>query len=235
VERLRSLTLLVKQQLARRSRLEAERDGASMLPIPVQLAKLAGERTARTFLAAESTVLRAEQARRLQQGKEIALRIAAARNEVEALKRKLDQIDVQKNMRTERLDDLVAVAQAEARLSEAEEANARLSSENTANLANAITTVDKEVAVAQDAIIFARTLATMLYRSNGRALQAVAYEIVRQSKDGAGTLEATETSPLMPGDVLKINPKVAAINPSSVAPVPQSEPTPPYIQTAIEN
>jgi protein involved in polysaccharide export with SLBB domain len=48
------------------------------------------------------------------------------------------------------------------------------------------------------------------------------YEIVRQSKDGARSLQATETSPLMPGDVLNINPNVAAINPSPVTPVPQS-------------
>jgi polysaccharide biosynthesis/export protein ExoF len=268
-ERLRSLTLQVKQLLARRSRLEAQRDGESTLPVPVQLANLAGERTARTFLAAESTILRAEQARRLQQSKEIALRVAAGRNEVEALKRKLDQIEIQKNMRTERLDDLqklkdrgwvtsnnvvilrtelsdiesrrqdyvVAIVQAEARLAEAEEANARLSSETTENLANAIATVDKEVAVAQDAMVSARTLATVLSRSSGTALQGVGYEIVRQSKDGAKTLQATETSPLMPGDVLKINPSgaAAAIRPSSVSPLPQPDPSIPYVRAANEN
>ena len=91
MERLRTMTLQVKQLLARRARLEAERDGASTLPIPIQLAKLAGEKTARNFLATESTILRAEQARRQQQGREIASRLAAARNEVDALKRKLEQ------------------------------------------------------------------------------------------------------------------------------------------------
>ncbi|MEA3083900.1 MAG: polysaccharide biosynthesis/export protein ExoF [Paraburkholderia sp.] len=268
-ERLRSLTLQVKQLLARRSRLEAERDGESILPVPVQLANLAGERTARTFLAAESTILRAEQARRLQQAKEIALKVASGRNEVEALKRKLDQIEIQKNMRTERLDDLqklkdrgwvtsnnvvilrtelsdiesrrqdyvVAIVQAEARLAEAEQANARLSSETTENLANAMATVDKEVAVAQEAMVSARTLATVLSRSSGSASQTVAYEIVRQSKDGARTLQATETSPLMPGDVLKINPSgaAAAIRPSSMAPLPQPDPSIPYVRAANEN
>lgn len=271
MERLRSMSLQVKQLLARRARLEAERDGVSTLPIPIQLAKLvwdaAGERTARTFLATESTILRAEQARRRQQDKEIALRVAAARDEVEALKRKLDQVDVQKDMRIERLNDmqklkdrglvtsnnvvalrtelsdieahrqdyLVAIVQAEARLAEAEEASPRLSSENKANLAKAIATVDQEIAAAQEAMISAKALATILYRPNSSKLQAEAYEIVRQSKDGARTLQATETSPLMPGDVLKINPKVAAINPSSVAPVPQLGPTLPSIHTANEN
>jgi protein involved in polysaccharide export with SLBB domain len=271
MERLRSMSLQVKQLLARRARLEAERDGVSTLPIPIQLAKLvwdaAGERTARTFLATESTILRAEQARRRQQDKEIALRVAAARDEVEALKRKLDQVDVQKDMRIERLNDmqklkdrglvtsnnvvalrtelsdieahrqdyLVAIVQAEARLAEAEEASPRLSSENKANLAKAIATVDQEIAAAQEAMISAKALATILYRPNSSKLQAEAYEIVRQSKDGARTLRVTEISPLMPGDVLKINPNVAAINPSSVAPLPQSEPTLPYTHTANEN
>jgi hypothetical protein len=265
------MSLQVKQLLARRARLEAERDGVSTLPIPIQLAKLvwdaAGERTARTFLATESTILRAEQARRRQQDKEIALRVAAARDEVEALKRKLDQVDVQKDMRIERLNDmqklkdrglvtsnnvvalrtelsdieahrqdyLVAIVQAEARLAEAEEASPRLSSENKANLAKAIATVDQEIAAAQEAMISAKALATILYRPNSSKLQAEAYEIVRQSKDGARTLRVTEISPLMPGDVLKINPNVAAINPGSVAPLPQSEPTLPYTHTANEN
>jgi exopolysaccharide production protein ExoF len=200
---------------------------------------------------------------RRQHDKEIALRVAAARTEVEALKRKLDQIDVQKDMRIERLNDmqklkergwvtsnnvvtlrtelsdieahrqdyLAAVAQAEARLAEAEEAGPRLSSENTANLAKAIATVDQEIEAAQESMISARVLATILYKPNSSTLQAQAYEIVRQSKDGAMTLQATETSPLMPGDVLKVNPNVTAINPNSVAPVPQSEPTLPYPYT----
>src|SRR3954468_270890 len=51
MERLRTMTLQTKQLLARRARLEAERDGASTLPVPVQLAKLAGEKTAQTLLA----------------------------------------------------------------------------------------------------------------------------------------------------------------------------------------
>ena len=190
------------------------------------------------------------------------MKVAAARSELEALKGKLDQIDVQKDMRIERLNDmqklkdrglntsnnvvilrtelsdiearrqdyLVAVVQAQARLAEAEEADARLSSENSAGLAKAIATVDQEIAAAQEAMASASVLATVLYnRPDG---QAQTYEIVRQSKDGAKTLQATETSPLMPGDVLKINPNSAAINPTSVAPAPQSERTMTYIHAA---
>jgi exopolysaccharide production protein ExoF len=260
MERLRIATLQVEQLLARRARLEAERDGVSALSIPDngiadQQAKLDRERTAGTFLARESTILRAEQARRRQQDKDIALRVEAARNEVSALKRKLDQFDVEKGLSLERLDtmqklkdrgvsttkdvlmlrteladiearrqdSLVAVVQAETRLAEAEGDSARRSSENTADIAKEIATVEEKIAAAREATISARVLTTIFYRSSGPALQAETYEIVRQSKNGAKSLEATETSPLMPGDVLKINPNnVAAINPRSVTPTPQS-------------
>jgi exopolysaccharide production protein ExoF len=264
MERLRTMTLQTKQLLARRARLEAERDGVSTLPIPLQLARLAGEKTAQTFLATESAILRAEQARRQQQRREIASKLAAARNEVEALKSKLEQSEVQKEMRIERLNDLqklkdrglvtsnnvvalrtelsdiearrqdylVAIVQAEARLADAEEASPRLLSENTANLVIAIATVDKEIAAAQETMISARTLATILYKPNSGTPQAEAYEIVRQSRDGARTLPATETSPLMPGDVLKITSGTGAINPTSVSPMPQSGPPAPYISAA---
>jgi hypothetical protein len=59
---------------------------------------------------------------------------------------------------------------------------------------------------------------------------------VRQSKDGARTLQATETSPLMPGDVLKINPSgtAAAIRSSSVPSLPQPESLIPYVRAANE-
>ena len=139
-------------------------------------------------------------------------------NNVVTLRTELSDIEAH------RQDYLVAIVQAEARLADAEEASARLSSENSANLANAIAAVDKEIAAAQEAMISARALATILYRPNSGTPQAEAYEIVRQSKDGARTLPATETSPLMPGDVLKINSGTSAINPTSVSPMPQSGP-----------
>jgi protein involved in polysaccharide export with SLBB domain len=106
MERLRTKADQVKRLLARRARLEAQRDGISTLPMPVQLTTLAGEHDARTFLAAESAVLRAEQAKRQHQENEIAAKIAAARDEVEALKRKLDQADIQKEIRIERLNGM---------------------------------------------------------------------------------------------------------------------------------
>ena len=265
MERLRSISLQVKLLLARRARLEAERDGTSTLPVPVQLAKLAGEATARTFIAAENTILSAEQARRKQQAREINSKVAAARNEAEALRRKLEHVDAQRDMRLERLselqklkdrgwatstnfltlrtelsdieahrqDYLVQIVQAEARLAEAEEAGPRLSSEDTANRAKAIATVDQEIATAQAAMTSARTLATILYRPNSGMPQEAGYEIVRQSKEGARTIQATETSPLMPGDVLKVIPKAAAVvAPSLVAPMQQPESTVGRIYTA---
>jgi polysaccharide biosynthesis/export protein ExoF len=265
MERLRVETLQVEHLLAQRARLEAQRDGVSALSapvegvsnllapdeevssLPIRLAKIDLERTARTFLSRESAILRAEQAKRLQQDQEIALRAAAARSEIGELKRKLDQFDLEKGLRNERLDamqklkergvlttnsvlllrteladiearrqdSLVAVLQATSRLREAEEDGAKLTSENTANLEKEIATVDNEIAAAREAAISATALATVLYKPNDSTGQAT-YEIVRQSKDGAKNLQATETSPLMPGDVLKINPgSAASINATS--------------------
>ncbi len=55
----------------------------------------------------------------------------------------------------------------------------------------------------------ATALATVLYKPGDSSGQAT-YTIVRQSNEGAKTLQATETSPLMPGDVLKISPSSTA-------------------------
>lgn len=267
-QRLRVATLQLEQLLARRGRLVAERDrvpsfsapgGVISLPTPddggstspIQLAKLDLEKTAGAFIATENTILRAEEAKRQLQDREIALKATAARNEVNALKRKLDQFDVQKDLRDERLeamqrlkdrgvvttnnvlmlrteladiearrqDSLVAVVQAEARLAQAEGDGAKRSTEDSADLAKEIAALDEEIAGAQETMTSARSMATILYRANNPAAQSQTYEIVRQTKDGAKTLRAVETSLLRPGDVLKVNPDNAtAAGPSSVAP-----------------
>ncbi|MBR0858128.1 polysaccharide biosynthesis/export family protein [Bradyrhizobium liaoningense] len=258
MERLRSATVQVEHLLVRRARLEAERDGATSLSVPVQLVALAKEKMAtRTFIATENTILRAEQARRLQQVREVASKTDSARSEVEALRRKLEQADAQRDMRLERLGDLqklkdkgwatstnvvalrtelsdieahrqdylVQIAQAEARLMDAEEAGPRLSSEDAANLAKAIANIDKEIAAAQETMASARALAGVLQKKTNGATEAEAYEIVRQSREGPQTLSATEMSSLLPGDVIKVIAKTtSSVLPSLLAPAPQSEP-----------
>jgi hypothetical protein len=73
-------------------------------------------------------------------------------------------------------------------------------------------------------MISARALARVLQRTSGTA-QAESYEIVRQSREGPQTLQAVETSSLLPGDVLKVIAKTSQISPSLLAPVPQPEPS----------
>lgn len=256
-ERLRKTADQVKRLLARRARLEAERDGIESVPVPVQLVALAGQESARAFLEPEMAVLRLEQARRRQQENEIAAGAAAALKELEALNRKLEQANLQKNIRMERLgdmqklkdrgvmtsnsvillqtelsdieaqrqDQLVRVIQAEGRLAQAEQAKARLAWEHAGNLAKAIASVDQEIADAQESMASAGILAAILDRQGmGHMLDRSSqiqstYEIVRQSKDGPKTLSASETSSLLPGDVLKIGVKsTAAAIPREVAP-----------------
>lgn len=252
MERSRSMTLQIKQLIARRARLEAERDGLFASPTPVQLVKLAGEDSARILTAMENKILQAEQAKRQQQAKEITMKVAAARSELEALKRKLDQVQVQKEMRVERLGDmqklkdrgwmtnnsvvvlrtemsdieahrqdyLVQVVQAETRLAEAEAAAPRMLSDEEAARAKAIGSIEKELADLQGAMTSAKALAAF-YGPGGAVPQVAGYEIVRQSKEGPQTIAATETSSLMPGDVLKIQQKMAVFGPASTPLGPQ--------------
>ena len=123
MERLRIAALKLEQLLARRARLEAERDEApasvstgrlsvSSTPgddviAPSASAPLAASdrgKSAGPFWEAEGVILRVERAKRQQLRKEIGLKVAAARSEVDLLKRKLDQFDVEKGLRTERLE-----------------------------------------------------------------------------------------------------------------------------------
>jgi protein involved in polysaccharide export with SLBB domain len=132
-----------------------------------------------------------------------------------------------------RQDYFVALVQAKARLGEVEGTNVRLASERAASLATAIASVDKDLAMAREAMASAGSLATILYRTTGRSQEgADSYQIVRQSGRGATTHAATETSPLMPGDVLKIDLKSPATKPISAAPLPLPEPQRPDAQIA---
>jgi polysaccharide biosynthesis/export protein ExoF len=255
IGRLRISTVRYEQLLAQRARLEAESDGLPALSIadselsallgneaessawPVSLAKLDAERTAATFIKTESRILHAEQAKRQEQNHERELKTAAARIAVTMLKQKLDQYNIERDLRFERLDAMqklkdhgvvtsnnmmllrtelaeiearrqdafVAVADAEARLAEAEGDSERQSAENATQLSKEIEAVDKEIAEAREATISARESTAILLRPVSAGLQEETYTIVRQSKDGAATVEASEASQLIPGDVLKVS------------------------------
>jgi polysaccharide biosynthesis/export protein ExoF len=275
MERLRTSTVQIEQLLARRARLEAELDGisasstsdgarsmlwmrgegATTALTPSQFAESDQGRSAGSFFATESTILRAEHARRQQQEKDSALRIEAGQNEIDALKHKLVQFDVQKGLRVERLeameklkergvetsnnvlvlrtemsdiearrqDSQVAVVQAETRLAEVEGESKKSTLEYRENLAKEIAAVDKDLREARETTLSARALATIYYKPNSPSAQATSYEIIRQSRDGPKSLSATETSPLIPGDVLKVIPgNAVAVDSNSALILPQS-------------
>jgi polysaccharide export outer membrane protein len=71
-----------------------------------QLISVAGEEGALVFLAAEMPGLQIEQAKRRHQLNELESAVKAARNELDALKRKIIQLDVQRDIRRERLGNL---------------------------------------------------------------------------------------------------------------------------------
>jgi protein involved in polysaccharide export with SLBB domain len=96
----------MRRLLARRVRLEAQRGELPAAPMPVQVARWAAEPGAQSYLATERALLRVEEAKRQHQENEVATRISAARREMEAIERKLEQVDVQKDMRVALLSDM---------------------------------------------------------------------------------------------------------------------------------
>ena len=106
MERLRKTSDNMMRLLARRARLDAERNGLPLLKTPEQLIGLTGENTLSNYVETENAVLRVEQSQKQQQLNEVNLSIQLARNEIQALKNKLFQADVQRNIRQERLDDI---------------------------------------------------------------------------------------------------------------------------------
>ena len=106
MERLGKLNEQMKRLLARTARLEAERDGFAPVRTPAQLVAIAGDRGAETLLEGERTLLDVEQTRREHLRQEQVSAIQTARGELAAVKGKLAQLDLQRQIRSEYLGDL---------------------------------------------------------------------------------------------------------------------------------
>ncbi len=116
---------------------------------------------------------------------------------------------------TRRQDTHRALADAEGRLAQAEGALARLSLDHAAELARSIASTEDEIADMRGALDAAGLLADPLSRgglvtAHAAAAARPAYEIVRQGPDGPAVLPAQESTPLSPGDVLKIRLEAAS-------------------------
>ena len=243
MERLHKTSDQIQRLFARRARLEAQRAGLNTVPIPVQLAKLDSSSGITAFLLLENTLLRAESTKRQERENELTAKIVAANKEVDAFKRRLGQADVQRDMRSERLDDLqklkdrgvvsnntvivlrTELADIEARREEYAVAVIQAESRLTlAERAKTSFTSDEEEALAKNIAAVDQEIADA--RSALDASQALAtilvnrrgqiaqtYQILRQTKDGAASFAATEVTALKPGDVLKV--EVDKVEPST--------------------
>ncbi len=249
-EHFRVAALKVDQLAARRSLLQAELEAASRLtlaqPEPGRFSLAAGgvdpsspvdlAWSVRPRREGEDAILRAEQELRRQVGKEGEAKIVAARDEVEALKHKLDQFDVQRALRTERLeamerlrdrgvetsnvvlilkteqadiesrrqDSVAAFIEAESRLASAESARAVASLEFSLALRKELAAADRELEEARVAKRSALKLAELLASVGAPIAVTPVYAILRRSGDRAVTLDATETSLIEPGDIVKV-------------------------------
>lgn len=106
MERLGKLNEQMKRLLARSARLEAERDGFSPVRTPASLVALAGDRGAEVLLEGERMLLELDQTRREQLRQERMSILELARSELAAVKSKLVQLELQKQIRSEYLGDL---------------------------------------------------------------------------------------------------------------------------------
>ncbi|KAA5603518.1 polysaccharide biosynthesis/export family protein [Blastochloris sulfoviridis] len=116
-------------------------------------------------------------------------------------------------------DHLLAVLHAKSRLEQAERAKAGLAAERTATLTKSIAEVKQSIGDVQISVMAS---ADMLPGVLDKAKRLVAmtfgskppsHSIVRQTKDGPKMVPATDTSVLMPGDVLKVGEDEDAILP----------------------
>jgi len=114
-----------------------------------------------------------------------------------------------------RQDTHAALADAEGRLAQGESALARESLDHAAELARSMAATEDEIADVRGALDAAELLADPLGRgglvtARGGAAARPVYEIVRQGADGPAVLTAQESTPLSPGDVLKIRLEAAS-------------------------
>ena len=154
--------------------------------------------------ALKQKMIQVEAEKRLKSERIEALQVLEGRgvvttNNVLTLRAELAELE------SRRQDSLVGVIQGEARLAEAESEGEQLTSETATHLTQEIAAVDKDLSVAKETYRSATSLIPLLCGPCGAASQPDFYQIVRKSGDGSSTMQASETTPLMPGDVLKVD------------------------------
>ena len=246
MERANVAALQFEDLVTRRTRLQAERDGALTMasafgasatsppPSPRRAEPDRRGDSVATFITAESMILRTKEAKREEDENEIALRVSAAQNSVDALKQKLDQFDAESALMKERLEGMeklkdrglvtsnnvvvlrTEMADLDLRRQDSvlaiREARARAleveQERRKLELNNAVDVAKEMEGLNRDIGIARETMAS------ARALAAMlkptggrttTYQIVRQSTDGPNAIVAAETSLLTPGDVIKVD------------------------------
>jgi exopolysaccharide production protein ExoF len=237
----------LKLNLARQARLVAERDKASVIPVPSQLARL-DPAQAEAFIAREQTVLRRAREVVERESASLSLFIALTRDEIESYEEQLkamnelileqnklfksiqqlhDQRLVNQHRFVEVLSamDLVqrdkqraeaGLARAKATLEKADRDLAMLSLENGARISKELAAIDAEVARLTTTVEDSRGAVDGLEALSGREA-SVAYRIMRRDQTGRiRFISATESTPIMPDDVINIEPVAdMRINPTA--------------------
>ncbi len=223
--------------VARRARLEAERDNAEEIRMPKELAELEPVRGVE-FIASETNLLQRshEVTKRERSALESAIKLAGA--EVESYRAEIarttkriqeqtavfDQLKTLHDQRVinqqrvfeataavdaaqrDRQTAFIGLSRATADLEKAQNELSLLALSASSRIAKEIAEAEREIARLKTMAAETRRLASTLDTlSGGGAGQGVTYRIMRRAKSGELTFEqATETTPIAPGDVIQI-------------------------------
>ncbi len=224
--------------IARRARLEAERNNADMIAMPKELEELDPVR-AGELIASETDLMRRarEVTKREKAGLEAAIQLAKSEiesyhaeivrtgkriDEMAAVFDQLKELHERRVVNRQRLFEATAAldaaqrdkqaaftghAKARADLEKAQKELALLELSASARVAREIAAADREIARLKAAAAQTRMLASTLDALSGQGGpdRAVTYRIMRRTKSGELVFEqATETTPIMPGDVIEV-------------------------------
>ena len=229
----------MKMPVARKARLEAERDGVETISVPAELSDL-GRASADEFIRREQTVM--QRNREMNERERAGLRsmIEFAQSEVDSYDAEIasmnQRLEVQSQLfnRLKSLFDqkivnaahfnqsltaldsvqrdkqlaIAGLARAKGSLEKAKKDLAMLALSTSSRGAKDVAETEAEISHLKEQAEEQRRLATRLDSVTGRsnADEQIAYRIMRRDKSGQlVSTPATETTPLMPGDIIQID------------------------------
>ncbi|MFM1816037.1 MAG: hypothetical protein RLZ98_2732 [Pseudomonadota bacterium] len=243
-ERANMLSDRLKRLISRKARLEAQWKRSDAVAMPAELVALTGNQDAQVMMDTELLLLKLEQSRHERERSQAITVSNSIRTEIGLLEGQVEELDRQREMRNEHLQDmkqlkssgmlrrrsfiatstelndlnarrlavLGQLSAAKARLADAERQKEQVHVQYASGLIKDLSEVDAQISQVRLSLESARRLTSHLRKTSGTAADMssaeLVFNIVRLTADGRRTFEAEETTPLQPGDVLKVTPRI---------------------------